>query len=206
MNITPNKIGIFGGTFDPPHKGHTGLANEIMHYVGLDKIIFLPAFIPPHKPTLPVSPFNNRKEMLDIALRINPRFEVSTAESDRIGRPSYTKDSLDYFSRLMPGAKIYLIIGSDSLLQLHTWFKASEIVAGWQIIAYPRPDYPVSLEALLKIWDEKTASGLYKSVLPLKFFDISSTEIRNKVKNGQSLDDLLESGVYNYIKTNALYS
>ncbi len=199
------KIGIFGGTFDPPHLGHTGLAEQAMHFCGLDMIIFVPAFNPPHKPDFPISPFKDRLEMLRLALKGRDSFEISDFEARMPDEPSYTFRTMEHFAETYPDAEISLILGSDSLLQLHTWFKAEELVEKWNIISYPRKGFRPDFGDLSKIWGEKTGERLYKSLLPLKFIDVSSTDLRKRISERCESSAFLDAAVEEYSATKKLY-
>lgn len=205
LSTQKKSIGIFGGTFDPPHLGHVGLAEQILNKCKLERIIFVPAYAPPHKPEKPISPFEDRVKMLNLAIKDYPDFEVSTIESE-LDKPSYTFHTLEHFSKQFSDYNICLIIGSDSLLQLHTWFKTKEIIQKWQIISYPRQGYEVDFSKLLEIWNEKIASKLYNSILDLKFFDMSSSEIRKKIANNEDCRFLLSPAVLQYALEKKLYS
>jgi len=198
------KIGILGGTFDPPHKGHTGLAKELLAKCGLSKIIFVPAPNPPHKPDLPIAPFKDRLEMLKLAVDALPEFEISTIEADREG-PSYTYYTLEHFSAAYPNTEIYLIIGSDNLFHLHKWHRALEIVKKWNVLVYHRSKAIPGVKEIETLWPQPLAAKLLNSITNLADFNISSTKIRNNMKYMTNCGDFLEERVYNYIVENKLY-
>ena len=203
--IINGTIAVFGGTFDPPHNGHVKLAGDIISSGAADKVIFVPAFKPPHKPDSPVSEYGARLDMLKIATSGNDKFAVSDIESKRVG-PSYTFDTLREFSRLHPGSEIKLLIGSDSLNLLHTWYRAAELVQNWSLLVYPRKRHPSLREELFLNWGNEVAEKLLGYILPLPFYDFSSTEIRDKVIKGEDVSGLLDPDVYNYIIENGLYN
>ncbi len=199
------KIGLFGGTFDPIHNGHIGLAENIIVQKLLDKIIFIPAARPPHKPEMPVTRFSHRAGMVKLAIEGKSYFEMSEIEEKRLPRPSYTYDTAEWFSSNYPDDSFYLIIGEDSLAQIHTWHKAKELIGGYGIITYPRPNENITLEKLKIYWDSETAERLFKTVLPLPVYDISSTKIRELIKRKEELKLPMPTLVCKYIENHSLY-
>ncbi len=198
-------IGIFGGTFDPPHLGHTGLAREILNCGAAEEIVFVPAPVPPHKPGSPSADFADRLKMLELAVAGVPHFSVSDIEGRREG-PSYTYDTLTELSAMFSGAEIRLVLGADSLETLHSWHKGRDIVREWKLIVYPRPGHSPSEASLSENWDSVTAAGLAASILPIKaVFDIASTEIRYRIRQGKTLDGLLAPQVLRHIREKGLY-
>ncbi len=199
------RIAFFGGTFDPPHNGHTGLAEQVIAAGRADKVLFVPASSPPHKFGLPVTPYSHRLAMLRLALGALPGVETSDIEA-RLGRiPSYTFDVMSALERELPGARLQLMMGSDSLLQLHSWHMSGELVRRWEILTYPRPGEMVTVEDLCKFWDADIAGKLIKSIMKLPFFEISSTEIRKRIAKNEKVGKLIYRDVEDYIINNGLY-
>ncbi len=118
--MSRTKIGLFGGTFDPPHIGHLILASEAVHQLGLSRLLWMLAPDPPHKLEQPITPLPHRLEMLKRAIDGNASFEISHLEIERPG-PHYTIDTVRLLSRLEPHADIVLLLGGDSLRDLPTW-------------------------------------------------------------------------------------
>ena len=205
MKTKKEIIAVFGGTFDPPHKGHLNLAGTVVSSGAADRIVFVPAFRPPHKPDSPVSEFKDRLDMLKLATRGAAKFEVSDIESGRRG-PSFTFDTLGEFSRLRPDLEIKLLMGSDSLKLLHTWYKAEELVQNWSLIVYPRIGCMPSREELCLNWGMEVAERLLGYILPMPFYDFSSTDIRDKILKGEDVGGLLDTDVYSYIMENGIYN
>lgn len=205
MGIGNKIIAVFGGTFDPPHNGHVGIAGDVISSGAARKVIFVPAFRPPHKPDSPVSGFNVRMDMLKLATNGNDKFEISDIESRRTG-PSFTFDTLLEFSRLRPGSEIKLLIGSDSLKLLHTWHRAEELVQNWRLLVYPRKGYMPSMEELCLNWSDEVAEKLLGYILPMPFHDFASTDIRGKIIKGEDVGDLLAPDVFKYIVLEKIYS
>ncbi|HBC87368.1 MAG TPA: nicotinate (nicotinamide) nucleotide adenylyltransferase [Lentisphaeria bacterium] len=205
LKIGNGSIAIFGGTFDPPHNGHVQIAVKVLAAGLADRIIFVPAYRPPHKPGFPVSEFRHRLEMLKLATAGKGKFEVSDMESRRNG-PSYTFDTMLEFEKKNPASQIKLLVGSDSLRLLHTWYKAREIAAKWTLIAYPREGQVPTSGELRANWDAKVAEKLLGYILHMPCYDFSSTEIRKRIIDGKNVEDLVDGAVYRYIIRNRIYS
>jgi nicotinate-nucleotide adenylyltransferase len=195
-------IGILGGTFDPPHNGHLHIAEQAQRALGLTQVIFIPARQPPHKLEDPVSPLQQRLDMLERALWEHPEFVISLIETRRRG-PSYSVDTLrELKSELGDSDQIYFIMGEDSLKNLPTWYQPQEIVKLCKLAVLQRPEYQVDLDAL-----EKKVPGVKSSVIliPAPEIDISSTEIRERVCRGETIAGLVPAAVAEYIYECGLY-
>jgi nicotinate-nucleotide adenylyltransferase len=186
------KIGILGGTFNPVHIGHLILAEEAREKLYLDKIIFVPAYLPPHKEDIDIAPAAKRLEMLKLAIKGNKYFSVSDIETKRNGR-SYTIDTIRSFKEAYPEDELYFIIGSDLLRYLDEWKDLSQIIQMVKFIAATRPGY-----ALEKI-------PAYISTLPIRAVDISGFEIRQAIKQRKSFRYLVPEVVFNYINKKGIY-
>ncbi len=186
------KIGILGGTFNPVHIGHLILAEEAREKLYLDKVIFVPAFLPPHKDNSDVAPAPDRYKMARLAIFGNRNFCVSDIEIKRNGR-SYTIDTIREFKKVYPNDELYFVIGSDLLKYLDEWKDLSEILKMVKFIVATRPGYPL----------EKIPS--YISTMPIRAVDVSAFEIRNCVKENKSFRYLVPEVVYRYIKRKKLY-
>ena len=204
-SIVNGTIAVFGGTFDPPHNGHVGLAGDVISSGEADEVVFVPAFKPPHKPDSPVSEFNARLDMLKLATKGKDKFAVSDIESGRTG-PSFTFDTLGEFSKLRPDSEIKLLIGSDSLKLLHTWYRAEELVQNWTLLVYPRKGHLPSREELCLNWGIGVAEKLLGYILPMPFYDFAATDIRNKIIKGEDVSGLLDPDVCKYIMENGIYN
>jgi len=187
------KIGILGGTFNPVHIGHLILAEEAREKLGLDKIFFVPANIPPHKDNGNIAEAGIRLKMLKLAIKANKHFGVSDAEIKRQGR-SYTIDTIREFKERYPQDEMYFIIGSDLLKYLEEWKDLSEINKMVKFIAATRPGYPL----------EKIPS--YIQTLGIRAVDISGFEVRRCIKEDKSFRYLVPEAVFNFIKKRKLYS
>lgn len=196
------KLGILGGTFDPPHNGHLMLAGAAMKQLHLAQIVFMPAKQPPHKLGEPVSPLSTRVAMLERALHGNPAFVISLLEAERTG-PSYTVDTLRQLHHdLPPRAEIFFIMGMDSLQNLPTWRQPQEIVKLCKLAVLKRPGYFADLVAL-----EEKIPGVKRAVVFVNApeMNISASEIRARAARGKAIDDLVPQSVAEYIKTRGLY-
>ena len=186
------KIGILGGTFNPVHIGHLILAEEAREKLGLDKVIFVPSFLPPHKDNSDIAKATDRLSMIKLAIKTNKYFLVSDTEIKRNGR-SYTIDTIKEFKERFRTDDLYFIIGSDLLKYLDEWKDLNEIIKLVRFIVATRPGFPL----------EKIPS--YIDTLPIRAVDISAFEIRECVKENKSFHYLVPEGVFNYINKRALY-
>ncbi len=201
------RLGVFGGTFDPPHIGHIEIARKVIEEGYVDKILFLPAALPPHKQHKTFSAFKDRFQMITLAAeKINDKYEVLDVEFARLPKPSYTIETMEELNNLYPNDQIILLIGGDSLMDLHTWFSAKTLIKKWEIITYPRSVGSVSLDILKKFWQPEIAKKLYNSNKNLPCIEVSSTEIRKKIQNDENVDHLLDKKVTEYIRKKKLYT
>ena len=202
-----NMTAVFGGTFDPVHTGHTGLAEYLLETGRVSRVVFLPAPHPPHKSGLEPTPFADRVAMLRSAIGDHPGMSVSELEAERQG-PTYTVETLDILKRRFPEKKFVWVIGSDSLNQLHLWHEAERLVRENRFVVYPRPGAEADLPLLQSVWPKVLADKLCASVLTgAPEFETSSTEVRERLA-GQGADacrDMIPAAVLNYIKEHQLY-
>ncbi|KYD02040.1 nicotinate-nucleotide adenylyltransferase [Bacillus atrophaeus] len=185
------KIGIFGGTFDPPHNGHLLMANEVLHQVGLDEIWFMPNQIPPHKQDADYTASIHRVEMLKLAIRSNPCFKLQLAEMEREG-PSYTFDTVRLLKDRYPNEQLYFIIGADMIEFLPKWYKLDELLKLIQFIGVKRPGFHIETPYPLLFAD-------------VPEFEVSSTMIRERFKSKKPTDYLIPDEVKKYVEENGLY-
>ncbi|MBN1864842.1 MAG: nicotinate (nicotinamide) nucleotide adenylyltransferase [Victivallales bacterium] len=201
------RVAVFGGTFDPPHIGHFHIASEILRLGTADEVMFLPNLVPPHKPEAAPSHFNHRMRMLQIGIThaAEPRFSVNDIEGRRDpGAPSYTVDTMDELSTAQPGKTFILLVGLDSLMTLHTWCRAAEIVEKWDIATYPRSGCGDPSD-LRDFWPAKVASRLQSTILPMETVDISSTGIRQQICAGEDVAGEVFPEILVYIIEKGLY-
>ncbi|MCP4584028.1 MAG: nicotinate-nucleotide adenylyltransferase [candidate division Zixibacteria bacterium] len=188
-----SKLGILGGTFDPPHIGHLILAQAALENLKLDKIIFIPAANQPQKQLQQVSSVAIRLKMLKLALGNEEQFEISEIEISRDGL-SYTCDTVDELKDMYPKAALYLIIGGDNISEIETWKKPEDIFTKANVAAALRPEFKSIGTYMNKI-----------KIIDMPQVDISSTLIRKNVKDGKSIKYLVPERVENYISANGLY-
>lgn len=205
MEDSIRKIGISGGTFDPLHFGHLIIAEEIRESFGLDKVIFIPTGLPPHKDISKVTSAMHRFNMVDIGVKSNPFFEVSSIEIDRPGY-TYAIDTLKQLkTRYGDKTNLYFITGADVISGLLTWKDYEEIFKLCEFIAVMRPGFKRT-----RIFEDvekmriKYGAAIQLSEAPL--IGISSTIIRNKVKEKKSIKYLVPEPIEDYIYKNGLYN
>lgn len=198
----PRRIGVLGGTFDPIHIAHLAIAEEARTQLNLDKVIFVPAGLPPHKLDVQVSPAEHRLAMVKLAIAGNPHFEVSRVDIDRFG-PCYTVDTIALLHEEWgPEVEIYFIMGSDSLGDLLTWHQPDRLIRLCRIVAVERPNYKVDMEEL-----ERYLPGISQRVVFINSpqLDVSSTEIQRRVRAGESIKYHVPEAVERYIYEHGLY-
>ncbi len=186
------KIGILGGTFNPVHIGHLILAEEVREKLALDKIIFIPTALPPHKDNLGIAQAADRLKMLKLAIKGNKFFGVSDIEIKRQGR-SYTIDTLKELKNKFNQDNLYFIIGSDLLKYLNEWKDLGEINKMVDFVVATRPGYP--LEQI----------PAYIHTLAIRAVDVSGFEVRQCVKENKSFRYLVTDKVFDYINKRKLY-
>lgn len=200
------RIAYFGGSFDPPHLGHLAVAESVIKQGLADEVWMAPAWIPPHKARR-LSSFEQRLAMVALAVAGVEEVKSCGVEGELQLNPSYSLSVLGELETMFPDCEFRLLIGGDMLSSLHTWHRASELVARYEIIVYPRRDEAVSCELLQEHWSKPIAEKLSSKVLHnLPFFDISSTNIREKLAKSENMDNIINRTVLDYIKEAGLYS
>jgi nicotinate-nucleotide adenylyltransferase len=198
------KIGVFGGTFDPVHVGHLILAEQCREYAQLDRVIFIPAARPPHKPDRLITSFRHRLEMLQLAVAGHSAFVVDDLEKDRPG-PSYTADTLRELQHRHPDARLVLLIGADCLPDLAHWHNPGQIGELAELLIMPRAGWSVDhleqLRAELHLTKTLKLSPLRNAPL----IDISSRDLRLRAAQERTLRYLVPRAVECYIETHGLY-
>jgi nicotinate-nucleotide adenylyltransferase len=211
--------GLFGGTFNPIHNGHLKVAEEVITRLPLDRVLFIPSYIPPHKSRKEVVPVKHRLKMVEIACQSQPKFLVSDVEARRPGL-SYSIITLRKLRAIFPEEKFFFITGSDAFLEIDTWKDYGLLLKECSFIVVSRPGFGLELiekltdkirPASLFNLDRKTAvrpgellaGGIY--LLEANTPDISSTEIRRLLQKGLSVSGLVPEGVEEYIKKHELY-
>ena len=210
------KTGIIGGTFDPIHNGHLSIAKELLTKCQLDRVIFIPTALPPHKEDNTILSFEHRLTMVQQATAHCYQFETSDIEAQRSGK-SYSVDTLNILHQLYPGDEFYFLIGMDSLINLHTWHQHTQLFNLCHLVVARRPGVqnpivdapPVAIREQF-CYDSKLKSFRHRSghrliFLEDTFLDISSTQIRVNIAHNRSVDTLLSAPVVDYINTHHLY-
>jgi nicotinate-nucleotide adenylyltransferase len=198
----PERIGIFGGTFDPPHLGHLILASEAHVQLKLTRLLWVLTPVPPHKMNRPISSLDDRLAMVKLALNDERSFELSNIEIERPG-PHYTLDTIGVFSKLYPNDDLILLLGGDSLRDLPTWHRPADLVAAChQIGVMRRPGDSIDMDKL-----EAKIPGLKAKVkfVEAPLLEIASSEIRQRAARGLPFRYYLLPAVYQYIQKQNLY-
>ena len=197
------RLGVLGGTFDPPHVGHLILAEEARTRLQLEKVLFVPAGDPWRKAGQEITPIDHRLAMVRLMLASDPYFELCTLEVERAG-PSYTVDTLEALhERHGPGLELYFIVGEDALRDLPHWKDPARILSlAWLAVA---PRLGGSESAVVDL--EAAVPGFAERIVPLPMpaIDISSTALRERARAGLSLRHLVPLAVEEYIRRHGLY-
>ena len=197
------KIGILGGTFDPIHLGHLQMAGESYRQAGLDQVLFMPSKIPPHKQNRNITEEYKRAAMIQLAIRNTPQFIYSGMELEREGF-TYTADTLRILQEQNPAHVYYFILGGDSLFQLEQWYHPEEIMGRVEILAISR--YGMGQEKIRQQIDYLTQKYQARiQIVEMPRMDISSSEIRARVRQGKSLEGWVSPAVEKYIQNDCLY-
>jgi nicotinate-nucleotide adenylyltransferase len=196
------RIGVIGGTFDPIHYGHLAAAEEARVKVGLEKVIFVVAGLPPHKLDEEVTPVEHRLAMAGLGIASNPQFELSRVDVDRPG-PSYTVDTISILQEQWGGeTELFFVLGLDSLVELPTWHEPHRLIRSCRLIAVSRPGFQVDLAQL-----EATMPGISSRVeiIDMPEMDISSTDLQRRAREGLPIKYQVPDEVERYIEEHQLY-
>ena len=189
------RIGLFGGSFDPVHNAHVALAHEALATLPLDEVRWIPAGQPWQKTRRLASP-THREAMVSLALAGEPRFKLETCELRRRG-PSFTLDTVRELQAAQPGEEWFLIIGQDQYTGLHTWRDWRELVSLVTLVVAKRPG--------VHAWPHPDLLRAEQRAVPLPMMDVSSTDIRARISQGLTIDELVPPAVARYIEQNNLY-
>ena len=198
----PSRIGVFGGTFDPPHLAHLILAEEAHFQLNLELILWVLTPVSPLKPDVEISPWEQRLELLEAAIRDNPAFKVSTVDIDR-NAPFYTFETLRILSEIHVDQEIIFLVGGDSLLDLPKWKQPQDLIQNChEIGVMRRPGFEIDLHEL-----DLLIPGLEAKVKWVEgpLVEISSSEIRKRLRNGSPVRYFLPPSVNKIIHTKRLY-
>jgi len=200
---SPQRIGILGGTFDPPHVGHLWLATLAADSIGLDQVLFMPAAQPPHKGDRLISHTTDRVLMTRLAIAGNDALGLTLIETQRPG-PSYTIDSVDELRAAYgPDVELYLVMASDSLNSIDTWREPDALLERIEWIVGPRPGDPLPDRSALEARFGGHASRIH--LLSGPSLDVSSSEIRRRVAGGHAIGYLVPRSVEEHIRARGLY-
>ena len=192
------RIGLYGGTFDPPHLAHIDLAKWAVENLALEALYFIPTALHPLKENDTITPAELRFSMLQAALGNRKKYKISRIEMDQ-DNPSYTVDTLRHFRTYehLQDAHLVYLMGIDNVYEMHLWKEPDTILELAEVTVFQRPGYDVTNLPL----------SLYNRlrILQTPFFDISATSIREKVKKGEKVAHLLPAKVYHIIQENHLY-
>jgi nicotinate-nucleotide adenylyltransferase len=199
------RVGVFGGTFDPVHLGHLILAEQAREQGRLDEVWFIPAPRPPQKEGQPVSRFDQRVEMLALALAGQPAFRIDELEKERPG-PSYTADTLAELRRRHPEHSFFLLIGGDALADLPLWREPRRIVELAGLMVMARPGSPPPDAGLLRARLGLPADApVTVEVVRAPDINISSRDLRRRIAEGRSIRYMVPRAVEAYIHDHRLY-
>ena len=197
------KIGGMGGTFDPIHTGHLVTAEAVRIEYGLDKVLFIPASNPPHKQETHVTPAIHRYIMTVMATYSNPYFYVSSLEMERSG-PSYTVDTVrELIKQFGDTIDIYFITGADAIQDLPSWEQIETLLGMCHFIAATRPGCLSTLEDVIEHFGPLGHRQIHRLATPE--LEISSTDIRERIRKGRSIKYIVPESVENYIYKEGLY-
>ena len=191
------RIGIMGGTFNPIHYGHLVSASEVCNKFKLDKVIFIPSALNPLKNTSNLAEAHHRLKMIKLAIAGNPLFDASDIEIKR-GGASYTIDTIKAFAKKYgKDVNLYFIIGADAFLEINSWASPDALLKMCKFIVTTRPGYNI-----------KKAKRVFKKcteTMDITYLEISSSDIRKRIKSGVPIKYLLPKSVENYIQKHKLY-
>ncbi len=214
-----NRIGIFGGTFNPIHAGHLKAAKDVQEKFKLKRILFIPSYIPPHKETSEVASPQHRLQMVKLATSLYPRFVPSALEIEAKGK-SYSIFTLEKVKKLYPEAFIFFILGIDAFLEIDTWKDYHKVLEQCFFIVISRPGY--ELKEAKEILGGRYKSRMYEAselcslkeevfssfkifLFDINSLEVSSTEIRSRIKQGRSIRGMMPEAVEEYIYRHRLY-
>lgn len=193
------KLCVFQGTFNPIHTAHLRVADYVADKYDFDKVLFIPAYNPPHK-NIDTKNSQHRFNMVQLAISNNPKFEISDIEFKREGK-SYTYQTiLELYNKFKIEDKIYFLIGTDAFKHIENWYETDKLKKLVKFILFARED-----NCDISKYDYLKEKGYNFEFQTLPFKDISSTNLRSRIKNGKSIKDFVTKEVEDYILKNELY-
>ncbi len=205
MSAEKHKILLFGGSFDPIHLGHTAVANSAREVLKAAKVVFIPARRSPHKDNMPHASDEARIKMIRLAIADNPTFAVNYCELNR-ALPSYTIDTvMEMRGKFGRDSEICWLLGADAAAGLARWYRVNDLLDMCTICIMPRPGFQIDISGLEPAIGGERIEKLKRNMIQTPLVPISSTEIRNRLFNGQSTDGLLHPDVIKFIMENDVY-
>lgn len=197
---------LFGGSFDPIHNGHLIISRAAAEKLGVDRLILIPAAQPPHKAGTIVASVQDRFGMAELAAADDPLIHVCDCELNRPG-PSFTLDTINHLRAVFgPAAKLYWLIGADTIKEFPTWYKVKQLAAACTIVTARRPGYnDDDLTPLQPTFDDQQIHSIRQHMLDTPTIDISATHIRRRIREGLSIRHLVPAPVSDYILEHHLY-
>ena len=203
QKVSNKNTGILGGSFDPFHYGHLSVVKAALAEDDLDQVVLMPAWVSPFKIGKHMAPEEDRVAMLRQVTEEYPGVVLSTIEID-VARVSYTYETLVRLQKDRPDEKLWFIMGADSLFDLKTWHKGKELLESFSFMVAPRPGYDrAELDRVIQEYTEGYGTAI--RVLQNEQFHISSTEIKEAIREGRSIENLVPSVVERYIHEHGLY-
>lgn len=193
--MSPLRLGIFGGTFDPIHNGHLVAARAALVALNLDQIFFVPTWSSLAKQHSATA--QQRAEMVELAIAEEPKFKISRVDIDR-GSPTFTIDTLQSFARLHPDAKLFFLLGLDAFQSIASWKDSQKLAELAEFVVLSRPGYEVDASGIQSDYPHTT--------LAIDALDISSTDIRNQLKKNGEWVEKVPAPVMSYIREHGLYA
>ena len=198
------KTGVYGGTFNPIHNGHLHIVEEFRRGLGLDRVLLIPAHVPPHKTAPDLAPAGERLEMCRLAAEKTPWLQVSSIELEREGK-SYTAETLEELSSLFPEDQFYLLMGEDMFLTLGRWYRPETIFSLASVCTTPRSlDGLSALRQKALEYTERFGARCFLEQIP--YLPVSSTQVRQAAARGEDVSTLVPETVAAYIAAHGLYS
>lgn len=204
--MTERRIALFGGTFDPIHLGHAGVAQAAAAQIVAEKLIFIPAKCSPLKGFFPRASDEDRLTMIALAIAGHDRFAVSDCELKRPA-PSYTLDTVRQFKREYGlGTSIHWLLGADSVEDLVHWYRVRELIDECHVTTMQRPGHArPDFDHFEVMWGPERVAKLTRNIVQTPLIDISSTEVRRRLAAGEDVRGMLHSDVIEYIRHHGLY-
>ena len=203
--MTPRKIALFGGTFDPIHLGHTQVAKAAARQIEAEKVIFIPAKCSPLKGFFPHVRDEDRLRMVTLAIANDDSFAASGCELERPA-PSYTLDTVRQLKQEYgPETSIHWLLGADSVADLVHWHKIRELIDECNLTTMQRPGYAQDFDRFESVWGRERVAKLRQHVVQTPLIDVSSTEIRRRLAVGEDVSAMLHPEVARYIAEHNLY-